>query len=250
MPRLGRCSQRLQSEPDGLIGGVSVRATVIVTSAFVRQRAVVRGRAHARRCPRSVNRAVTSALPSATAVAPGGLERDLRRARGSASTTRSARAGARPPTSWPAPESPSRRPAPPASAAPTGRGFGSPSSVTVALSVDRRVRGRRRDRRDRDRRRLVRIVVAGIEIAARHDDALGDLLDRQQLAVRLLGLAVGGDRPGHDLLAEIARHADAIDPSLTPRQKVRRLAAIGPPGSTELSGPAGIASSSCQLRLK
>ena len=59
------------------------------------------------------------------------------------------------------------------------------------------------------------------------------------------------DRPGHFLVSEIFRYAHPENPSLPPRHKVRGLPGVaGPPKSTLLSGPGGIASSSFQFRLK
>jgi hypothetical protein len=106
------------------------------------------------------------------------------------------------------------------------------------------------NRRDSDRRRLVRIVEAGIVAAVGDDHALGDLLFADQAAESMFGAAVGGDRPDDLLLAEVLRHAYPIHEPLAAREEERRLAGVGPPSSTVLSAPAGMASSCCQFRLK
>src|SRR5213083_300812 len=92
------------------------------------------------------------------------------------------------------------------------------------------------NRRDGDRRRLVGIPLARIEVAARHDDAFGDLFDRQQLAVRFLGLAVGRDGPRDHLFPEILRHPHSKHPALSPREEVRRLTAIRAARFNEVAG--------------
>jgi hypothetical protein len=81
-------------------------------------------------------------------------------------------------------------------------------------------------------------------------DALGDLLLAQQIAERVLSASVGGYRPDDFLLPEVLRHVHAEDESLSPREEVGRLAAVGSAEFDRVVWSCGNGQFCCQLRLK
>jgi hypothetical protein len=81
--------------------------------------------------------------------------------------------------------------------------------------------------RDLDRRRFIRIALAGIQVSVRHDYTIVYFLSRLEISIRFFGAAARRQCPDNFFGSKVCRYTKPIEPTLAPRQEIRRLPGVG-----------------------